>query len=74
MADVMTARERLIEVDKALSHIRMGGQSYQIGSRRLTRANYSDLLKERKELQAEVSADESTGLMDDTYVSVFEGR
>ena len=70
----MTTEERLIEVDAALSAIRNGGQSYQIGSRRLTRADHSALLKERKELQAELAAKKNTGLFDNTYVSVFEGR
>ena len=74
MAEIKTARERLVEVDQALSAVRLGGQSYTIGSRKLTRAEYSQLLQERKELQAEVAAEENTGLFDDTYVAVFDSR
>jgi len=74
MAEILTTRERLAEVDAALSAIRNGGQSYTIGSRKLTRAEYSQLLQERKELQAELVAENSTGLFDDTYVAVFDSR
>ena len=74
MAEVKTAEERLEEVDQALSAVRLGGQSYQIGSRRLTRAGYSQLLQERKELMAEVAAEDGGGLLDDTYVAVFDSR
>lgn len=74
MANIKTAAEELEEVQAAISAVTMGGQSYQLGSRRLTRAEYSMLLARQKELQAQLAADDSTGLIDDTYVAVFEGR
>lgn len=70
----MTAAERLNEVETAITKVLCGGQSYQIGSRKLTRADLSLLRQMQKELQAEVAAGSSTGLFDDTYVAFFEGR
>jgi hypothetical protein len=74
MADIKTARQELEEVQQALSNVALGGQSYQIGSRKLTRAEYSQLLARQKELQAEIAAESNTSLIDDTYVAFFEGR
>ena len=53
MAEPKTAQEELIEVEQALSSIALGGQSYTIGSRKLTRADYSALLARKKELTRE---------------------
>jgi len=74
MAELKTAQEELIEVQQALSNVALGGQSYAIGSRRLTRAEYSQLLARQKELQAQIAAEDNAGLLDDTYVAVFDGR
>lgn len=74
MADIKTAAQELEEVDLALSRVALGGQSYQIGSRKLTRADYSALVERRKELLAAVAAESDTGLIDDTFVAVFQGR
>lgn len=74
MAEIKTAQQELAEVEKALTSVALGGQSYTIGSRRLTRADYSALLARKKELQAEIAAAGGTSLWDDTYVSFFEGR
>ena len=74
MADTKTIQTELEEIDQALTNITLGGQSYQIGSRKLTRADYSHLLARKKELQAALAAESNTGLFDDTYVAVFDGR
>lgn len=74
MAELKTAAEELAEVEQALSSVTLGGQSYQIGSRKLTRADYSALLARKKELQAELAAESDSKLFDNTFVSVFEGR
>ncbi|MCD8366328.1 MAG: peptidylprolyl isomerase [Clostridiales bacterium] len=74
MADLKTVSEELAEIDKALTAILLGGQSYTIGSRKLTRADYSALVARKTELQAELAAEDSSSLISDTYVSVFEGR
>ena len=74
MAEIKTAQEELLEVQQALSNVTLGGQSYTIGSRKLTRAEYSALLARQKELQAQLAAEGNVGLLDDTYVAVFDGR
>lgn len=70
----MTAKEKLNEVETAITKVLCGGQSYQIGSRKLTRADLSLLRQMQKELQAEVAAGAGTGLFEDTYVAFFDGR
>ena len=40
-------KELLAQVDKALTAVMVGGQSYKIGSRSLTRANLTELRKLR---------------------------
>lgn len=74
MAEPKTAQEELIEVEQALSSIALGGQSYTIGSRKLTRADYSALLARKKELQAAIASEGNTSLFDNTYVSYFDRR
>lgn len=39
----MTTQELLQEVDNAINTVLVGGQSYKIGSRQLTRADLSEL-------------------------------
>lgn len=70
----VTAAEMLQQVNEAITNVLIGGQSYQIGSRRLTRADLSMLQTMKKELQAEVNAEGNTGLLDNTYVAFFDGR
>lgn len=69
----ITAQKMLEEVDAAISNILVGGQSYKIGSRSLTRADLSKLYEMRSDLQAQAAAG-TPGLLDDCYVAVFEGR
>lgn len=69
-----TPAERLEEVNTAIDKILLGGQSYQIGSRKLTRADLSILRDMQKELKAEVAAESDSRFLDDTYVAYFDGR
>lgn len=69
----MTAEEKLIEVNNAISNILVGGQSYKIGSRSLARADLNTLLSMQRDLQAQI-ANSSGDLMDNTYLAIFEGR
>lgn len=69
----MTIEERLVEVNNAISNILVGGQAYKIGSRSLTRADLDTLLGMQRDLQAQL-ANQDTGLMDNTYLGIFEGR
>lgn len=69
----MTVQERLIEVNNAISNVLVGGQEYKIGSRSLTRADLNILLDMQRDLQAQLTNQESH-LMDNTYLAIFEGR
>lgn len=73
MGKDLTAEQRLIEVNNAISNILVGGQSYKIGSRSLTRADLDTLLAMQKDLQAQL-ANQNDGLMDCTYLGLFDGR
>lgn len=70
----MTKEEQLAEVDKAIFAVLAGGQSYTIGSRSLTRADLSLLKEMREELEAEITSNASSRLLDNTFVAFFEGR
>lgn len=74
MAEGITAAEMLQQVNEAITNVLVGGQSYQIGSRKLTRADLSMLRTLKKELQAEVSAEGESLILDNTYVAMFDGR
>ena len=68
-----TNREMLSEINKAIYAILMGGQSYTIGSRKLTRADLAQLYKMKQEIEALVAAEDEagSGFIDDCYVAVF---
>ena len=74
MAEGITAAEMLQQVNEAITNVLVGGQSYHIGSRKLTRADLSMLRTLKKELQAEVSAEGESSILDNTYVVMFDGR
>ncbi len=69
----MTPEERLVEVNTAISNILVGGQSYRIGTRSLTRADLNTLLNMQRDLQAQI-VNQDVHLMDNTYLAIFEGR
>ena len=70
----MTKEEQLKEVNNAIYAVLAGGQSYSIGSRSLTRAYLSLLKSMREELEAEITRDDSSHLLDNTFVAMFTGR
>lgn len=70
----MTSEEQLAEVNKAIYSVLAGGQSYTIGSRSLTRADLGLLKQMREELEAEITSDASSHLLDNTFVAFFTGR
>jgi hypothetical protein len=70
----MTAAEMLEQVNTAITNILIGGQSYKIGSRQLTRADLYQLRAMKKELAAEVAAEGDSALLDNTFVAYFDGR
>ncbi len=67
-------KQMLAEVNTAIQKILIGGQSYKIGSRSLTRADLALLRQMRNDLQAQVADEDNSHLFSDTYVSFFEGR
>lgn len=67
-------RELLSQVDAAIQTILVGGQSYRLGNRSLTRADLGILRKMRGELAAQVNGEEDSRLMPGACVAFFEGR
>lgn len=69
-----TTQEMLDSVNAAIVAIAVGGQSYKIGSRSLTRADLKQLYNIKNDLTAQLAAEKSGSLLDDCYVAVFDGR
>lgn len=69
----MTTQELLQEVDNAINTVLVGGQSYRIGTRQLTRADLGELRNLKKELQVQAN-EEPASLFGNTVVAVFDGR
>lgn len=69
-----TPAQMLEEVNRAIQSILIGGQSYKIGSRSLTRADLGLLRSMQNDLRAQVAAEQPSSLLDDTYVAIFDGR
>lgn len=74
MSGTESIQQMLEEVDKAISNILIGGQSYQIGTRKLTRADLNFLYKMKNDLTAQIASRGKSSLLDDTVVAVFSGR
>ena len=70
----ITTSDMLDSINSAIMAITAGGQSYKIGSRALTRADLKQLYAMRNDLTAELAAESSTGLLDDCYTAIFDGR
>lgn len=70
----MTNQDLLEQINAAIVAIAVGGQSYKIGSRSLTRGDLKQLYAIKKDLAAQIAAENSGGLLDDCYVAVFDGR
>ena len=69
-----TPKQRLLEVQTAIQAVLLGGQSYKLGSRSLTRADLSLLRAMENDLKAQVAAEDNSPLFDDTHVAFFDGR
>lgn len=70
----MTPEDLLEKVNEAIFAIAVGGQEYKIGSRSLRRGDLKQLYTIKNDLMAQISAGQSTGLLDDCYVAVFDSR
>ena len=69
-----TPKQRLLEVQTAIQAVLLGGQSYKLGSRSLTRADLAMLRSMENDLKAQVAAEDPSPLFDDTHVAFFDGR
>lgn len=69
-----TAEEMITEVNNAIYAVLVGGQSYKIGTRQMTRADLNLLYKMRNDLTAQIVAKGASSLLDDTFVAVFRDR
>lgn len=69
-----TAKEMLTEVNQAIYAVLVGGQSYKIGTRQLTRADLKLLYQIKNDLTAQIAAEGENQLLDDTFVVIFDGR
>lgn len=69
-----TPQQRLEEVNMAIQAVLLGGQSYKIGSRSLTRADLALLRAMRDDLEAQIAGEDGSRLLSNTYVAFFEGR
>ena len=72
--DRQTLAQRLLEVDTAIHAILLGGQSYKLGTRSLTRADLALLRQMRDDLEAQPQTEENGNLLGGVVVAVFEGR
>lgn len=70
----VSKKEMLEQVEAAIVAVATGGQSYKIGSRSLTRADLKQLYTIKNDLTAQLSQEQSSGLFDDCYVGIFDGR
>lgn len=70
----MSTQELLDDVNKAIQAITVGGQEYKIGSRSLRRGDLKELYKIKNDLTAQLARENSSGMFDDCYVGVFDGR
>lgn len=62
MIPEMTAREKLAKLNTAIGMIEEGGaQEYRVGNRLVRRADLATLYKERRQLQQDSAAEESSG-------------
>lgn len=67
--------EQLEVVNTAIYNILVGGQSYKIGTKQLTRADLALLQDMQVKLQSQIANESNNnGLFGDTVVAVFDGR
>ncbi len=69
-----TIAQRLLEVDTAIHAVLLGGQSYKLGTRSVTRADLALLRKMRDDLAAQLQQEDNGNLLGGVVVAVFEGR
>lgn len=58
MADTISKQEMLDGLNKAIYAITVGGQSYKIGSRSLTRADLKQLYAMKNDMEAQIARED----------------
>lgn len=72
---MQTLQEQLQQINEAITAIEVGGQEYQIGNRRLKRADLSLLYQRQKDLQMQLNYENNQGVgLANTFGSVFDRR
>lgn len=66
--------EMLNTVNEAITAVMVLGQSYKIGSRSVTKADFDKLRSFKLELEARIAASNSSSLFANTSVAVFDTR
>lgn len=66
----MNLNERLSQLENAIMAIENGAQEYQIGSRRVRKADLKTLYLERDRVERKILESQNDGIS----VAVFEGR
>ena len=71
----LSISEQLQQVNDAIAAIEIGGQEYQIGTRRLKRADLSLLYQRQKELQQQIESEKTDSVMLlNASVAIFDRR
>lgn len=70
----LTVKELLSEVDTAICKVLVGGQSYRLGNRSLTRADLEMLRRLKSDLAAQLAAEGDASGLSGFYAAVFDGR
>lgn len=66
-----TNTERLAVINDAIYKVLVGGQSYKIGSKSLTRADLEVLIAERDKIEAAIKSEKTSGLLPGVYAADF---
>ncbi|MCD8206732.1 MAG: hypothetical protein LUD72_02215 [Bacteroidales bacterium] len=69
----LSDRQMLDLINEAIANVMIGGQSYKIGSRSLSRADLNTLRNMQADYEARVAETEK-GFLDDCYVAFFNRR
>lgn len=67
----MDLYSRLEQINKAISAIESGAQEYQIGSRKVRKADLKTLYSERDRVERQIADSENSG---NVYVAMFDRR
>ena len=76
MADKISKQDLLDGLNQAIYAITVGGQSYKIGSRSLTRADLKQIYAIKNDIEAQIARENAgdNGLLNNCYVGIFDGR